>query len=77
MFILAGISPFGLADGMVAMLPEFVPFRYGIIYVTGLIEIALAVGFLFTSTIRITGMLAIAFLNSHNLWPRFTTLPPV
>jgi len=62
MFIFAGISHFGLADDMVAMLPEFVPFRYGIIYVTGLIEIALAVGFLFAITMRITGILAIAFL---------------
>ncbi|NCJ07916.1 hypothetical protein GS597_15655 [Synechococcales cyanobacterium C] len=62
MFTFAGISHFGLADDMVAMLPAFVPFRYGIIYATGLIEIALATGFLWSQTIPITGILAIAFL---------------
>jgi uncharacterized membrane protein len=62
MFVFAGLSHFGLADGMVAMLPEFVPFRYGIIYVTGLIEIGLAGGLLWPPTVAIAGMLAIAFL---------------
>jgi uncharacterized membrane protein len=62
MFLFAGISHFWLADGMVKMLPEFLPFRYEIIYFTGFIEIALALGFLLPQYLRLTGILAIAFL---------------
>jgi uncharacterized membrane protein len=62
MFLFAGISHFLLADGMVNMLPEFLPLRYEIIYVTGLMEIALAMGFLFSHSVRLTGILTIAFL---------------
>ncbi len=47
---------------MVNMLPEFLPFRYVIIYVTGLIEIAFSLGFLLPQYIRLTGILAVAFL---------------
>jgi uncharacterized membrane protein len=62
MFLFAGISHFWLADGMVKMLPEFFPFRTQIIYITGLIEIAFALGFLLPQSLRLTGILAIAFL---------------
>jgi uncharacterized membrane protein len=62
MFLFAGISHFLLPDGMVNMLPPFFPFRYEIIYITGLIEIALSFGFLLPKFIRLTGILAIAFL---------------
>lgn len=37
MLLFAGISHFLLDDGMVQMLPNFVPFRYLIIYITGII----------------------------------------
>ncbi|WP_416668715.1 DoxX family protein [Egbenema bharatensis] len=62
MFLFAGISHFLLADGMVNMLPLVFPFRYEIIYITGLMEIAFSVGFLLPKFIRLTGILAIAFL---------------
>jgi uncharacterized membrane protein len=62
MFLFAGISHFVLADGMVNMLPPFFPFRYEIIYATGLMEIGLAMGFLFSHSVKLTGILAIAFL---------------
>jgi uncharacterized membrane protein len=62
MFLFAGISHFLLADSMVKMLPPFLPFRYSIIYITGLIEVAFSLGFLFPQFIRLTGILAIAFL---------------
>jgi uncharacterized membrane protein len=62
MFLFAGISHFLLADSMVNMLPPFLPFRYETIYLTGLMEIALSAGFLFTQYVHLTGMLAIAFL---------------
>ena len=47
---------------MVKMLPEFLPLRYFIIYLTGLIEIALGFGLLPEKSSRLTGILAIAFL---------------
>ena len=62
MFLFAGVSHFVLDDGMVKMLPEFIPLRYFIIYLTGLIEIAFALGFLQRKYYQWTGILAIAFL---------------
>ncbi len=62
LFLFTGISHFGLADGMVLMLPEWVPGRYPIIYITGIMEIALAIGVLWPPTRRISGLVAIAFL---------------
>ena len=62
MFLFAGISHFLLHDVMVKMLPEFMPLKYFIIYLTGLIEIVFAFGFLQNKYSRLTGILAIAFL---------------
>jgi uncharacterized membrane protein len=62
MFLFTGVSHFLLDDGMVQMLPEFVPFRYFIIYVTGIIELFFAVGLLLPQYYRLTGILVIAFL---------------
>ncbi|MEM6435361.1 MAG: hypothetical protein AAF773_16140 [Cyanobacteria bacterium P01_D01_bin.115] len=46
LFLFTGISHFALADGMVQMLPAWVPGRYPIIYLTGIMEIVLGLGFL-------------------------------
>lgn len=62
MFLFAGGSHFGLADGMVLMLPSWVPYRYLIIYVTGVIELILGVGFLWPLTRQLTGILSLLFL---------------
>ncbi|MGB6298934.1 MAG: hypothetical protein WBF90_22530 [Rivularia sp. (in: cyanobacteria)] len=62
MFLFAGVSHFVFDDGMIKMLPEFIPLRYLIVYLTGLIEIAFAFGFLQSKYSRLTGILAIAFL---------------
>ena len=62
LFLFTGVSHFSLADGMVQMLPEWVLGRYPILYITGLMEIAMAIGFLWPSTRRMTGIIAIAFL---------------
>ncbi|QHA92474.1 DoxX family protein [Bacillus sp. N1-1] len=42
-FIFAGIAHFVQGEGFAAMIPEWVPFRLGLIYVTGVLEIVLAV----------------------------------
>ncbi|NJL80483.1 MAG: DoxX family membrane protein [Richelia sp. SM2_1_7] len=62
MLLFAGISHFLLDDGMVQMLPNFVPFRYLIIYITGIIEIFFAVGLLLPKYSRLTGIFIIVFL---------------
>jgi uncharacterized membrane protein len=46
MFLFAGVSHFGLDDGMVRMLPARVPGRYPVIYITGMLEIAMEIGLL-------------------------------
>ncbi|MCG8367609.1 MAG: hypothetical protein MJA27_30270, partial [Pseudanabaenales cyanobacterium] len=62
LFLFTGVSHFSLVDGMVQMLPEWLPGRYPIIYIAGIMEIAMGIGFLWSSTRRITGIVAIAFL---------------
>lgn len=62
MFLFTGVSHFLLDDGMVQMLPEFVPLRYSIVYVTGIVELLFAVGLLLPKYSRLTGILAIVFL---------------
>ena len=62
LFMFTGISHFALADGMVQMLPTWVPGRYPIIFITGIMEILLGLGFLWPSARRIAGLLTLAFL---------------
>lgn len=62
LFIFTGVSHFALADGMVQMLPAWVPGRYPIIYLTGIMEILLGLGFLWPSIRRQNGLLTLAFL---------------
>lgn len=49
-FIFAGIAHFLQGEGFATMIPEWVPFRLGLIYVTGVLEIVLAVLLLIPST---------------------------
>ncbi|MEM9976130.1 MAG: hypothetical protein AAF808_00720 [Cyanobacteria bacterium P01_D01_bin.2] len=56
LFIFTGISHFALAEGMVQMLPGWVPGRYSIIYITGIMEIILGLDFLWPSVRRMSGL---------------------
>ncbi|MDF2474646.1 MAG: hypothetical protein K0S24_129 [Sphingobacterium sp.] len=47
--------------GMVLMLPDFIPLKKEIIYVTGLLEVMGAFGLFIPSLSRLTGMLLIVF----------------
>ncbi|WP_273850672.1 DoxX family protein [Guptibacillus spartinae] len=49
-FIFAGIAHFVQGEGFAAMIPEWVPFRLGLIYVTGVLEIVLAILLLIPTT---------------------------
>lgn len=62
LFIFTGISHFALANGMVLMLPAWVPGRYFILYLTGVLEILLGLGMLWRSTRHVAGLLTLLFL---------------
>lgn len=61
-FAFFGIGHFAQTEAMVAMLPEIVPARRPRVLLTGLLEIALAIGFLLPKTRKIAGLAAIAVL---------------
>ena len=62
MFFFTGVSHFTLANSMVLMLPKWVPLRYLIVYVTGVIELLFGIGFLWPATRQLTGILTCLFL---------------
>ncbi|MDO6655219.1 DoxX family protein [Anaerobacillus sp. 1_MG-2023] len=49
-FIFAGFAHFLQGEGFAAMVPDWVPFKLGLIYLTGIIEIVLAILLLVPST---------------------------
>ena len=62
LFIVAGILHFVLDDGVVAMLPVYVPLRYTLIYLTGIAEILLAIGLLVPATRKLTAIVTVVYL---------------
>jgi len=62
LFILTGIGHFAKAEPMSQMLPGWVPMRVPIIYLTGVMEFALALGFIIPRTRRWAGWAAAALL---------------
>ena len=62
LFILTAIAHFANTDSMSEMLPPWVPGRVGIIYLTGVLEFAVAAGFLFRRVRRLSGWVAAAML---------------
>lgn len=61
MLIFTAVTHFVFAEGMTAMLPPFVPYKKEVVFLTGLIEIAAAIG-LFVPAVRlITAWLLLAF----------------
>ena len=61
MLLFTAVGHFAFTGGMVMMLPEFVPFKTAIVYLTGLIEISAAAGLLIPRLRLTTGWLLIAF----------------
>jgi len=60
MLLLTAIGHFKFADGMVMMMPPFIPAKKQMVWLTGIIEIVAAVGLL-TSLYQLTGKLLIIF----------------
>lgn len=62
MLIFTGLAHFAFVEGMAAMLPEMVPFRIEIIYLTGVMEVMGAIGLLIGKYSKLAGVLLIVFL---------------
>ncbi|MBV4359663.1 DoxX family protein [Pinibacter aurantiacus] len=62
MLISTGIAHFVYTNGMTMMLPEFIPFRKSLVYLTGILEIAAAVALLIPSWQFAAAVFLIAFL---------------
>ena len=61
MLVFTAIGHFIYTNGMAAMMPGFIPFKTGIVYVTGVIEVAAATGLHIPGLRVITAWLLILF----------------
>lgn len=62
MLAFTAIGHFAFTKGMTLMVPDFVPFKKGMVYFTGLLELGFAVGLLLKDWRVCTGWALIAFL---------------
>lgn len=78
LFIFTGVGHFIQTAPMAQMLPEFVPFRVPLVYLTGLLEFAIAAGFFIPATRRLAGWAAAAVLVLFfpaNIYAAFAHVP--
>jgi len=61
MLIFTSIAHFMFWKGIQLMLPQNLPYKKAIVYLTGIIEILAAIGLLIPHTVQITGVLLIIF----------------
>ena len=61
MLVFTAIGHFAFTKGMTMMLPDFIPFKTRVIYLTGVIEIIAAVGLLIPDVRVLTGWALILF----------------
>jgi uncharacterized membrane protein len=61
MLVLTAMGHFLFTKGMAMMLSDFIPFKIGIVYFTGILELAVAVGLLIPKIRVITAWLLIVF----------------
>lgn len=61
MLLFTSIGHVVFSKGMEMMLPDFIPFKKGMVYATGLIEVLAAIGLLTTTYRAITAWLLILF----------------
>lgn len=62
LFVFTGIGHFVITQPMAQMLPGWVPARTELVYLTGIVELALAVGFFVPQFRRISGLVAAVLL---------------
>jgi uncharacterized membrane protein len=61
MLLFTALGHFMYTKGMVMMIPEFMPFKKALVYLTGLFEVAAAIGFVIPASAYITGCILILF----------------
>jgi uncharacterized membrane protein len=61
MMAFSAISHFVFTKGMIAMIPDFLPMKKQIVYVTGVIEVLLGMGLLFSASRLLAGWMLVAF----------------
>ena len=61
MLLFTAIGHFAFTKGMTMMLPDFVPFKKELVYLTGVIEAAAAIGLLVNPLREMTAILLIVF----------------
>ena len=61
MLFFTAIGHFAYSKGMAMMIPDLIPFKTAIVYLTGFIEIAAAIGLLIPAMRHITALLLIIF----------------
>lgn len=61
MLVFTAIGHFAFNKGMEMMLPDFIPFKAEVVYLTGIIEIAAAIGLFIPSQRIVTAWFLIAF----------------
>jgi uncharacterized membrane protein len=62
LFVVTGLGHFAKTTEMAEMLPAWVPLRFALTYVTGVLELAGAIGLLLPRVSRIAGVCLMAFL---------------
>ncbi len=61
MLAITAIGHFIYTTGMILMIPSFIPFKKEMVYITGIIEIAAAIGLLIPGLKHLTAILLIIF----------------
>ncbi|WP_051663984.1 DoxX family protein [Dyadobacter crusticola] len=61
MLVVTGLAHFGFTKGMEMMLPDFLPFKRELVWITGILELAAAAGLLLPKFTWLTGWLLIVF----------------
>ncbi len=61
MLVITAIAHVMFAEGMAMMLPDFIPYKMELVYLTGILEAMAAVGILIPTYQKLTGWLLIVF----------------
>jgi len=78
LFVFTGVGHFIQTEPMAQMLPGFVPFRVPLVYLTGLLEFAIAAGFFIPATRRLAGWaatVALVLFFPANIYAAFAHVP--
>ena len=61
MLLFTATGHFAFTQGMISMMPDFIPFKKELVYITGVFEICAAIGLVFFRLQRVTAWLLILF----------------